>query len=92
MQLRILIVAFSLSITLSLQHSFGKDAKEVNFINDAIDPDDLDFKYYEIDGDEDTKEVRVLFNDTEYHSDSNGKKIMFGYYLIRFPYETNQNT
>ena len=79
MQLRILIAAFSLSIALSLQHSFEKDAKEINFTNDAIDPDDLDFDYYEIDGDVDTKKVRVLFNDTEYHPDSNGKKIIFDY-------------
>ena len=74
MLLRIPIVAFSLLIALLLQHSFGKNAKNVNFINEAIDSDDLDFESYEIDGDVDTKKVRVTWNDTEYHSDSNGKK------------------
>ena len=74
MLLRIPIVALSLLSLLSLKHSFGKYAKIVNFINDAIDPDDLDFEPYEIDGDVDIKKVRVPVNDTAYYSDSNGKK------------------
>ena len=75
MQLRIHIVALSLSIALSLQHSFSKSQREINFINDAVVPGDLNLEYYEIDRDVDKVKVRVPFNNTEYHSDSNGKQL-----------------